>query len=63
MLLLGTGRDRLVSPAAIREAAAAIPRAELVMLDEAAHEMLREEDEVRLRAFAAIDIFLDAHAP
>jgi len=62
VLLLGTARDRLVSPEAIREAAAAIPKAELVMIDEAAHEILREEDPVRLRAFAAIDAFLDAHA-
>lgn len=60
VLLLGTARDRLVSPAAIRQAAAAIPDAELVMVDEAAHEMLREEDEVRLRTFAAIDDFLAA---
>ena len=63
VLLLGTGRDRLVSPQAIRDAAVAIPKAELVMIDEAAHEILREEDPVRLRAFAAIDAFLDAHAP
>ena len=63
VLLLGTERDRLVSPAAIRDAAATIPNAELLMLDDAAHEILREADKVRLRAFAAIDAFLDAHAP
>ena len=62
VLLLGTEHDRLVSPAAIRAAAAEIPKAELLMLDDAAHEILREADEVRLRAFAAIDQFLDERA-
>jgi lysophospholipase len=63
LLLLGTELDRLVSPAAIRRAAANLPRAELVMYDDSAHEILRERDEVRLRALAAIDGFLDRHAP
>jgi lysophospholipase len=63
VLLLGTDRDRLVSPAAIRRAAELVPAAELVMINEAAHEILREEDPIRLRAFAAIDAFLDARAP
>ncbi|HEY1606210.1 MAG TPA: alpha/beta hydrolase [Allosphingosinicella sp.] len=62
MLLLGTDLDRLVSPAAIREAAAEIPRAELLMFDDAAHEILREAGPVRRRALARIDVFLDAHA-
>ncbi|HEX8573773.1 MAG TPA: alpha/beta hydrolase [Allosphingosinicella sp.] len=62
-LLLGTELDRLVSPAAIRAAAARLPRAELLMFGDSAHEILRERDEVRLRALAAIDAFLDAHAP
>ncbi|HEX8511745.1 MAG TPA: alpha/beta hydrolase [Allosphingosinicella sp.] len=63
VLLLGTERDRLVSPAAIRRAAAQLRHAELVMYDDCAHEILRERDEVRLRALAAIDGFLDRHAP
>ena len=62
LLLIGTERDRLVSPAAIRRAAAHLPKAELVMYDDSAHEILRERDEVRLRALAAIDDFLDRHA-
>jgi lysophospholipase len=62
VLLIGTDRDRLVSPAAIRRAAAILPRAELVMYDDSAHEILRERDEVRLRALAAIDDFLDRQA-
>jgi lysophospholipase len=62
LLLLGTELDRLVSPAAIRRAAARLPRAELLMYDDSAHEILRERDHVRLRALAAIDGFLDRHA-
>ena len=62
LLLIGAERDRLVSPAAIRRAAARLPRAELVMYDDSAHEILRERDEVRLRALAAIDTFLNRHA-
>ncbi|HEX8624708.1 MAG TPA: alpha/beta hydrolase [Allosphingosinicella sp.] len=62
VLLLGTERDRLVSPAAIRRAAAQLRVAELVLYEDSAHEILRERDEVRLRALAAIDDFLDRHA-
>jgi lysophospholipase len=62
ILLIGTDRDRLVSAPAIREAAAALPNAELLMFPDAAHEILRETDPVRIRAFERIDAFLDAHA-
>ncbi len=62
VLLIGTERDRLVGPAAIRRAAALLPKAELIMYDDAAHEILRERDEVRLRALSAIDAFLDRSA-
>lgn len=62
VLLIGTDRDKLVSPAAIRDAAAAIPKAELLMFPDAAHEILREADVVRLAALDRIDAFLDAHA-
>lgn len=62
VLLIGTDRDKLVSPEAIREAAATIPKAELLMLPDAAHEILRETDAIRGRAFARIDAFFDAHA-
>ncbi|HYE26823.1 MAG TPA: alpha/beta hydrolase [Allosphingosinicella sp.] len=63
VLLIGTERDRLVSPVAIRRAAAAIPKAELLMFEESGHEILREADPVRLAALERIDAFLDAHAP
>jgi lysophospholipase len=62
VLLIGTERDRLVSPAAIRRAAGRLPRAELLMFDDSAHEILRERDEVRLKALARIDDFLGRHA-
>jgi lysophospholipase len=62
VLLVMAERDRLVSPDAIREAARHLPRSELVAFPDAAHEILREADRVRLEAFAAIDAFLDAHA-
>jgi lysophospholipase len=63
VLLVATSRDRLVSPAAIRRAAGLLPNAELAMFDEAAHEILRESDEIRLKALERIDSFLDRHAP
>jgi lysophospholipase len=63
LLFLGTDRDRLVSPAAIRRAAAAVPGAELLIFPDAGHELLREADPIRLAALARIDSFLDAHAP
>lgn len=62
ILILGTERDRLVSPNAIRRAAQALPKAELKMYSDAAHELLRESDAVRLDALATIDTFLDQHA-
>jgi lysophospholipase len=63
VLLVGTDRDRLVDPAAIRRAARLLPHAELLMFPAAGHEILREADAVRLEALARIDAFLDARAP
>jgi len=63
VLLIGTERDRLVDTRAIRAAAARLPKAELLMFKDAAHEILRETDAVRLEALARIDGFLDMHAP
>ena len=62
ILLLGTDRDRLVSPDAIRAVAALLPKAELNMYPAAGHEILREADPVRLDALARIDAFLEKHA-
>jgi lysophospholipase len=64
VLLLAAEYDRLVSPRAIRRAAARLPRGELVSFGrEARHELLREADPVRDRVLAAIDEFLDRNFP
>lgn len=63
VLALGTDGDRLVSPKAIRHAAARLPNADLLMLDtSAAHEVLREVDAARDRLMARIDEFLQTRA-
>lgn len=61
VLILGTDRDRLVSPAAIHSAAALLPKAELHMYADAAHEILREADPIRLDALGRIDAFVAKH--
>jgi lysophospholipase len=58
ILIIGAEKDRLVSADAIREAAALLPHAELMMMPDAAHEILRDCDAVRDRALARIDAFL-----
>lgn len=58
VLIIAAEKDRLVSAAAIREAAALLPHAELEMMPDAAHEILRDSDEIRARAYARIDAFL-----
>ncbi|MDT9598460.1 alpha/beta hydrolase [Sphingosinicella sp. GR2756] len=63
LLLLGTECDRLVSAKAIRRAASLIPGAELLMFKDSGHEILREEDRIRLPALSRIDTFLQSHAP
>lgn len=62
VLLMGADRDRLVDAAAMRSAARVLPRAELTMFADSAHEILRETDPVRLAAYARIDAFLDRYA-
>lgn len=62
ILIMGAEHDRLVSAPAIRRVAAALPRAALEMMDDAAHEILRDADPIRLRALARIDAFLAEHA-
>ncbi len=62
VLLLGTERDRLVRPEAIRDAARWLPDAELKMYPDAAHEILREADPIRADAFATIEDFFDRRA-
>jgi lysophospholipase len=62
-LVLAARADRLVSLSAIRRMTARLPDAALhVYGPDAAHEILREEDGVRLDALRRIDGFLDARA-
>jgi lysophospholipase len=58
LLILAAKQDRLVSSAAIKQAAKAMPAARLHFYHRAAHELLRESDPVRLDALARIDRFL-----
>jgi lysophospholipase len=63
MLILATSADQLVSTPAIRAVAARIATARLhVYGPEAAHEILRELDAVRIDALSRIDAFLDEAA-
>ncbi|WP_422635283.1 alpha/beta hydrolase [Sphingobium sp.] len=60
LLILATGADKLVSTPVIRALASRIPGVRLhVYGRQAAHEILRELDPVRLDALARIDAFLD----
>lgn len=63
ILLLATRRDRLVDTRAIEAAAVRMPRAEILILEGAGHEILREADTHRLPAMRAIAGFLDRAAP
>lgn len=58
-LMLLADADRLVDPDAAARTAARIGARLVRFGPEAAHELLREADPVRLRALAAIDAFLD----
>jgi lysophospholipase len=62
VLLLAAGHDRLVSNEEIARAARQLPHAELETYPDAAHEILREADPIRLAALARIDAFFDAQA-
>lgn len=62
ILMLVADADGLVDPAAAVRLAARLPRVELVRFGaQSAHEILREDDAVRLRAYRLIDAFLDTN--
>lgn len=63
VLMIAAEQDRLVSADAIREAAARLPDARLFMHQTAAHELLRERDDIRAEAMAEIAQFLDDRVP
>lgn len=62
VLIVGAARDRLVSPTAIRRAIRALPKVEAEIFPDAAHEILRESDPIRLAALDRIDGFFDRYA-
>lgn len=64
VLIVSTTADKLVSHGANVSASERLPNGELMELgSEAAHEVLRETDDVRNRIQARIAAFLDQHAP
>lgn len=63
VLLLAATHDRVVSTGAMRRLLARLPDGRGRFFADAAHELLRERDAVRLPALAAIDAFLDEKAP
>ncbi|NNC72268.1 MAG: alpha/beta hydrolase [Sphingomonadaceae bacterium] len=58
VLIVAAKGDRLVSLKAIREAAERLPNAKLIVDDKAAHEVLRESDEIREPLMKQIAAFL-----
>jgi lysophospholipase len=62
LLLLATTADQLVSTKRIIKDSKRLPNAELILFSkEAAHELLREADEVRDKCLSAMDAFLDRY--
>jgi lysophospholipase len=63
ILIVAAKQDKLVDSGAIREAAERLPDAELYMHDFAAHEVLRERDDMRAVILAKISAFLEKRVP
>jgi lysophospholipase len=64
VFIVATTADRLVGVQAIRRAARLLPDAQCLWFGpEAAHEVLREAEPVRLLALDGIDRFLDRVCP
>ncbi|HEX4077882.1 MAG TPA: alpha/beta hydrolase [Rhizomicrobium sp.] len=57
-LVLGAGRDRIVSTEAVRRFAHRLPRGTYVEIPEAEHEILMETDSIRAQFWAAFDAFV-----
>jgi lysophospholipase len=57
-LVLGAGRDRVVSTEAIRRFAHRLPRGTYLELPEAEHEILMENDAIRAQFWSAFDTFV-----
>ena len=59
LLIVGSGRDRIVTTAATRDFAKRLPNAKYVELDDAEHEILMENDSIRARFWAEFDAFTE----
>jgi lysophospholipase len=57
-LVVGAGRDRIVSTSAIRDFAPRLPHGTYIELADAEHEILMENDSIRARFWAALDAFV-----
>jgi lysophospholipase len=60
LLIIGAGRDRLVTNAATRAFAKRLPNATSVEIEDAEHEILMEKDSIRARFWAEFDAFVNA---
>jgi lysophospholipase len=60
LLMIGAGRDRLVTNAATREFVKRLPNATYVEFEDSEHEILMENDAIRERFWSAFDVFVDA---
>jgi lysophospholipase len=63
VLMVRAGADRVVSNRAQARLAARLPRAKMITLEEARHEILHENDALRARFWRAFDRFIPATPP
>jgi len=63
VLMVRAGADRVVSRSAQARLAARLPRAKMITLDGARHEILRETDDLRAAFWRAFDDFIPATPP
>ena len=57
LLIVGAGRDRIVTNAATRDFVKRLPNAKYVEIEDAEHEILMESDAIRARFWAEFDAF------
>ena len=60
LLIIGAGRDRLITNAATREFVKRLPNATYVEFEESEHEVLMESDAIRARFWSEFDAFVNA---
>jgi lysophospholipase len=60
LLIIGAGRDKLVSNAATREFVKRLPNAAYVEFEDSEHEILMENDQIRARFWSEFDAFVNA---